>query len=215
MIFGAGSFAECVHFYFTHDSPHDVLAFTVDDSHLDRDELFGLPVVPYERVMESYPPCEHAMFVAVGYSGVNRLRAELYERAKRQGYELVTYVSSMATIWPGLEIGDNCFVFEDNTIQPFSRIGNDVVMWSGNHLGHHSTIGDHCFVTSHVVISGNVTIGPYCFLGVNATLRDSISIGESSVIGAAAVIMRSTGDREVYAPGRTKPDERTSDEIGL
>jgi sugar O-acyltransferase (sialic acid O-acetyltransferase NeuD family) len=215
VIFGTGSFAECAHFYFTEDSPHDVVAFTVNESHHDRDELLGLPVVPFENLAETYGSTDHSMFVAVGYSGVNRLRAELYQRAKAQGYELVTYVSSRATTWPGLEVGDNCFIFEDNTIQPFSRIGNDVVMWSGNHLGHHSTIGDHCFVTSHVVISGHVTVGPYCFLGVNATLRDSISIGEACVIGAAAVIMRSTGDREVYAPARTKPDGRTSNEIGL
>jgi acetyltransferase-like isoleucine patch superfamily enzyme len=61
----------------------------------------------------------------------------------------------------------------------------------------------------------NVTVGPYSFLGVNATIRDSISIGEACVIGAGALIMRSTGDREVYAPQRTKPHERTSDEIGM
>jgi sugar O-acyltransferase (sialic acid O-acetyltransferase NeuD family) len=215
VIFGTSSFAECAHFYFTEDSEHDVVAFTVDESHLDRDELLGLPVVPFERVSDVYAPGDHGMFVAVGYSRVNRLRAELYDRAKAKGYELATYVSSKATTWPGLEVGDNCFIFEDNTIQPFTKIGNDVVMWSGNHIGHHSTIGDHCFVSSHVVVSGHVTIGPYCFLGVNATLRDSISIGEACVIGAAAVIMRSTGDREVYAPGRTKPHERTSDEIRL
>jgi sugar O-acyltransferase (sialic acid O-acetyltransferase NeuD family) len=215
VIFGTGSFAECAHFYFTHDSEHEVVAFTVHESHLDREELFGLPVVAFERLAERFPPGDHAMFVAAGYARVNRLRAELYGLAKAMGYELVTYVSSKATTWPGLEVGDNCFIFEDNTIQPFTRIGNDVVMWSGNHFGHHSTIGDHCFVTSHVVVSGNVTVGPYSFLGVNATIRDSISIGEACVIGAGALIMRSTGDREVYAPQRTKPHERTSDEIGM
>jgi sugar O-acyltransferase (sialic acid O-acetyltransferase NeuD family) len=215
VIFGTGSFAECAHFYFTHDSEHEVVAFTVHESHLDRGELFGLPVVAFERLAERFPPGDHAMFVAAGYARVNRLRAELYGLAKAMGYELVTYVSSKATTWPGLEVGDNCFIFEDNTIQPFTRIGNDVVMWSGNHFGPHSTIGYHCYVTSHVVVSGNVTVGPYSFLGVNATIRDSISIGEACVIGAGALIMRSTGDREVYAPQRTKPHERTSDEIGM
>jgi acetyltransferase-like isoleucine patch superfamily enzyme len=52
-------------------------------------------------------------------------------------------------------------------------------------------------------------------LGVNATLRDSIEIGEGCVIGAAAIVMRSTRAHEVYVAPRTKPDERTSDEIGL
>lgn len=215
MIFGTGSFAECAHFYFTHDSEHEVVAFTVNESHLREPRLLDLPVVPFERVRETYPPAGQAMFVAVGYARVNRVRAEIYEQAKALGYELATYVSSKATVWPGLEIGDNCFVFEDNTIQPFGRIGNDVVLWSGNHIGHHVTIGDHCFITSHVVISGHVSVGAYSFLGVNATLRDNIAIGEANVIGAGALIMRPTEDREVYVAPRSKPIPRTSDEIGM
>lgn len=215
MIFGTGSFAEVAHFYFTHDSDYDVVAFTADASHVQQEELLGLPVVAFEEVAERFPPASAEMFIAVGYAGVNRVRAERYDRAKELGYRLATYVSSKATTWPGLDVGDNSFVFEDNTIQPFVHIGNDVVLWSGNHIGHHSTIGDHCFVTSHVVVSGNVTVGPNCFLGVNATIRDSIEIGEACVIGAAAVIMKSTGDREVYAPARTTASERTSDQIRM
>jgi sugar O-acyltransferase (sialic acid O-acetyltransferase NeuD family) len=215
VIFGTGTFAEVAHFYFTHDSDYEVVGFTVDASHLDRKDLEGLPVVAFEEVADRFGPNETDMFVAIGYAGVNRLRAERYSRAKKLGYTLATYVSSRATTWPGLEVGDNCFVFEDNTLQPFTRIGDDVVMWSGNHIGHHSTIGDHCFITSHVVVSGNVTVGPYCFLGVNATIRDSIEIGEACVIGAAALIMRSTAAREVYVPEQTRPSERSSDEIRM
>ena len=215
MIFGTGAFAENAHFYFTHDSEHEVVAFTAHDRRIDKRVLLGLPVVPFEALNESHPAGDFAMFVAVGYAGVNRVRADIYEQAKGRGYELATYVCSKATTWPGLEIGDNCFVFEDNTIQPYSCIGNDVVLWSGNHVGHHASIGDHCFITSHVVISGHVKVGRYCFLGVNSTLRDSIEIGEACVIGAGALIMKSTGDREVYAPRRTEPLDRTSDDIRM
>ena len=205
-----------MHFYLTHDSEHEVVAFTVNESRLDEPELLGLPVVSFETVDREYPADEHSMYVAVGYAQVNRVRARMYEEAKGKGYPLISYVSSGCTTWPGFEIGDNCFIFEDNTIQPFVTIGNDVVMWSGNHIGHHSKIGDHCFITSHVVVSGNVSVGAYSFLGVNATIRDTISIGERNVIGAAALVMRTTGDRELYvALEPTKPDARTTDEIKL
>jgi sugar O-acyltransferase (sialic acid O-acetyltransferase NeuD family) len=215
VIFGAGSFAECAHFYFTHDSAHEVVAFTANRSHIGEETLHGLPVVPFEEVERTHPPGQHSMFVAIGYASVNRIRARVYERAKAKGYRLATYISSKATTWPNLDIGDNCFVFEDNTIQPFTTIGDDVVMWSGNHLGHHSRIGDHCFLTSHVVVSGHVTVGAYTFLGVNATVRDSIEIGESCVIGAGALIMKPTRAREVYIAPRSTPDERTSDQLGM
>ena len=204
-------------FYLTEDSEHEVVGFTVDRDHIKEPEYQGLPVVPFEDLTESHPPSEYSMYVAVGYANVNQTRAEKYAEAKEKGYELVTYVSSKATIWEGgrNEIGDNCFIFEDNTIQPYVKIGNNVVLWSGNHIGHWAQIGDHCFISSHVVISGYTEIGPYCFLGVNSTLRDDITIGASNVIGSGAIIMKDTGDSEVYSPARTKPIEKKSHEIGF
>jgi sugar O-acyltransferase (sialic acid O-acetyltransferase NeuD family) len=216
VVFGTGSFAQCVRFYLDNDSPHEVVAHTVHADNIERDSLDGLPVVPFEEVEERHPAVDHAMYVAVGYRDVNRVRARICAEAKAKGYGLVSYISSRATFYPeASEIGENVFVFEDNTIQPFGRIGDDVVLWSGNHIGHHVEIGDHCFITSHVVVSGHVKVGANTFLGVNATIRDAIEIGEANVIGAGAVIMKSTQDKEVYITPRTKPDDRTSDHIGM
>ena len=147
------------------------------------------------------------MFIAIGYKNVNKLRAKIYTEAKGKGYELISYVNSKVTKWGDTEIGDNCFILEDQVIQPFVKIGSDVIIWSGNHIGHHSVIGDHCFITSHVVISGNVKIGPYCFIGINASLRDGITIARECVIGAGSLILRDTKEREVYT---TKPAELRS-----
>lgn len=213
VVFGTGSFAQCVRFYLQHDSEHEVVAFTVHADRIPGPEFDGLPIIPFEEVVDRYPPSEYAMYVAVGYRKVNQVRAQIYAEAKAKGYELVTYVSSRCTHWPGLEIGDNCFVFEDNTIQPFVTIGNDVVLWSGNHIGHHSSIGDHCFFASHIVISGHVHVGPYTFIGVNATTRDDITIGASCIIGAGALVMRSTGDDELYPGSKTKPSDVPAHEI--
>lgn len=215
VIFGTGSFAEVVHFYLTNDSEHDVVAFTVHESQLKQKEFLGLPVIAFEQLARDYPPGDFKMYVAVGYRKLNRIRAAVYDEAKSKGYELVSYLSSKCSYWGKPEIGDNCFIFEDNTIQPFVKIGNDVVLWSGNHIGHHSSIGDHCFISSHVIISGHVKVGAYCFMGVNATTRDNIAIGESCLIGAGALIMKSTRDKEVYIARRTYPDERTSDQIDM
>ena len=214
VIFGTGSFAQVARFLYDRDSPHQTVAFTVHGDHMQERELEGLPVVPFEDLANQFPPSEHEMFVAIGYKRVNQLRAEVCEQAKRASYTLATYVSSKATWW-GQSIGENCFVFEDNTIQPYVEIGDDVVLWSGNHIGHHSVIGSHCFITSHVVVSGHVTVGPYSFIGVNASIRDAISIGSANVIGAGSLIMKSTADHEVYIAQRTKPDARTSDLIGM
>lgn len=198
VIFGTGDFAQVAHFYLTHDSPYEVVAFTADEAFIKEKELWDLPLVPFEDITRHYPPDQFQMLIAIAYSHVNKVRVAKYYEAKNKGYELITYVSSKVTRWGDLEIGDNCFIFEDQTIQPFVKIGNNVVVWSGNHLGHHCVIGDHCFIASHVVISGRVKIGPSCFVGINVSIRDGITIARECVIGAGAVIVKSTQEKGVY-----------------
>jgi sugar O-acyltransferase (sialic acid O-acetyltransferase NeuD family) len=198
VIYGTGLLAEVIHFYLIHDSDYEVIAFTVEEKFMDRKEFCGRPIVPFEEVNKFYPPETFGMFIAVSYQQVNKIRARLYYEAKKKGYRLISYVSSKTICWGEIRIGENCFIFEQQTIQPFVKIGNNVIIWSGNHIGHHVTIGDHCFISSHVVISGKVQIKPYCFLGVNATIRNGIVIEEENVIGAGAVILKSTVKKGVY-----------------
>lgn len=214
VLFGTGPFAEIAHFLLENDSDHTVVGFTVHDAYRKESTFRGLPLISFESLEEKFPPSEVSLYTAIGYKNVNQLRATVYAEAKARSYSFITYVSSKCTNWCQ-NIGENTFIFEDNTLQPFTRIGNNVVLWSGNHIGHHSVIEDHCYITSHVVISGQVHIGAYTFIGVNATLRDSITVGKLNVIGAGALIMRSTQDHEVYVPERTKVFPKTSDQINL
>lgn len=211
IIFGSAEMAEIAHFYLTHDSEYTVEAFTVDQDYLSSSTFCDLPVVAFEKVENLYPPENFAMFIAVSYAKLNTLRAAKYEEAKAKGYELISYVSSKATTWPDLSIGENCFILEDNTIQPFVKIGNNVTLWSGNHIGHHATIADNCFITSHVVISGGVKIGKNCFIGVNATIRDHINIADKCVIGAGVLLLADAEAEGVYmgtAADRSKVPSR-------
>ncbi len=194
IIIGDSAFAEIAYEYFTHDSNYEVVAFSVEKEYLRRDNLFGLPVVPFETLAEVCPPKEHHFFAANVYTQLNQLRTRLYQQAKQKGYSPASYVSPHAFVWRNCEIGEHCFIFENNVIQPFAKIGNNVVLWSGNHIGHHSTIKDHCFVSSHVVVSGFVEIGESCFVGVNATLANNLSIGGNCLIGAGALILADVPD---------------------
>ncbi|MFQ5921379.1 MAG: acetyltransferase [Anaerolineales bacterium] len=194
IIVGDSAFAEIAYEYFTHDSNHEVVAFSVEEDYLKRDVLFGLPVVPFEELETIYSPSEHSFFVATVYTQMNALRARLYEEAKEKGYVPASYMSSRAFVWRNCHIGEHCFIFEDNTVQPFVRLGNNVILWSGNHIGHHSTIGDHCFISSQVVVSGFVHIGESCFFGVNSTVANNVSIGDRCLIGAGALVLSNVGD---------------------
>lgn len=215
VIFGSGDIARLAHYYFTRDSDHEVVAFTVDARYRQADTFLDLPLVPFESLTESYSSREYKMFVALSYAKMNKLRAVKYVQAKECGFELVSYVSSRCSFLTDYPVGDNCFILEDNTIQPFVKIGSNVTLWSGNHIGHDSVIEDHCFLASHIVVSGHVRIRNNCFIGVNATLRNSITIAPETLIGAGAVIMKDTVEQGVYLPERARLFDKKSCEIDL
>jgi sugar O-acyltransferase (sialic acid O-acetyltransferase NeuD family) len=213
IVFGLTDFARIAALYLDADSPHEVVAFAVDDRYRDREEFVGRPVVPFEGLSETHPAGDHAMFVAIGFSQVNKLRARMYERCKEAGYELISYVNSKATHWGEIPMGDNSFVFENNVVQPGVMLGSDTILWSGNHIGHDTSIGDHCFIASHAVISGNCTIGDYCFVGVNATFRDGVTVADECIIGAGALIMKDTEHGSIHSVRGTEPLGKKSWEL--
>jgi sugar O-acyltransferase (sialic acid O-acetyltransferase NeuD family) len=155
------------------------------------------------------------MHIALSYAQMNRLRSEKYDIATAKGYTLPSYVSPNCSYMSQFAPGDNCFIFEDNTIQPYVRIGNNVILWSGNHIGHHSIIEDHNFISSHVVVSGHCHIESFCFLGVNSTLAHTVRIAEGTLLGAGAIITKDTEPNSVYVPARSVKLEKTSDQFKL
>lgn len=199
IIFGIEDFARLANFYLTHDSNHEVVAFSVTEDFMPKEKtLEGLPVVALEEVEKIYSPSEFHFFVPMSHRKMNMLRKSVYEQVKAKGYELISYVSSKATVFAGAQIGDNCFILEDNTIQPFTIIGNNIVMWSGNHIGHHGVIHDHVLFTSHVVLSGRCVVDSFCFFGVNSTIRDGLHIAEGTLVAMSASITQDTEPWGVY-----------------
>jgi sugar O-acyltransferase (sialic acid O-acetyltransferase NeuD family) len=198
VIFGESQLASLAHFYLTHDSDHEVVAFCVDADYRTADTFEDLPLVDFETVEAAYSPEAYKMFLPISFKQMSHLRREKYEAAKAKGYDLISYVSSQATTWPDLDVGENCFIFEDNTIQPYVTIGDNCVLWSGNHIGHHTTIGNHVFITSHVVISGCCDVGDHSFFGVNSTVRDETVIADHTLVGMGASILADTNPQEVH-----------------
>ncbi len=207
VIVGDSAFAEVAYECFTYDSPYEVVGFSVESAYLKRETLFGLPIVPFERLEEFFEPSDVAFYAALVYTKLNRLRTRLYEAAKGKGYQPASYISSRAFVWRNVRLGEHCFIFEGNTLQPFVRVGDNVVLWSGNHIGHHSVIRDHCFISSHVVISGFCDIGRSTFLGVNATLANNVTIGEDNWIGLGVTIVRDTAANTLFSGVQPDPAE--------
>ena len=63
VLFGLRDIASLAHFYLTHDSEHEVVAFAVDRDYLPEDPTFeGKPVVAMDEVVERFSPDDFSFF---------------------------------------------------------------------------------------------------------------------------------------------------------
>lgn len=215
IIFGESAYTEIAHQYFTDDSEYEVVCFTKDDDYIDSNTYLGLPMVGFSKIQDRYPPDQFDMHIAVSYTELNHLRERIFHEAKKKGYNLPSYISSRCNILTKYPIGENCFIFEDNTIQPFVKIEDNVILWSGNHIGHHSVVKSHNFISSHVVVSGQCTVESNCFIGVNSTIGHEVIIGSETLVGAGSTITKNTEPGSVYVPAKSVKLERKSNTFKL
>lgn len=199
VIFGTGEIGSLARFYFENDSDYTVAAFCADDEYVRSETFENLPLVKLSELSAKYPPQEYIAHVALSYRRLNQIRKEKYFTLKEMGYTLASYVCSKSVCWNDLNIGDNCFILENQTIQPTVEIGNNVMIWSGNHLGHGCRIEDHVYISSHVCIAGHVTIKERCFLGINSTIRDFVTIGEGCFVTMNASVTQDLAGGSVVA----------------
>ena len=204
VIIGSGETGLIAYEYFQFDSEYEIVAFSVNSQYIVESVINDLPVVPFETLEKKYDPNEYEVYVAISSGKLNRNRTKVYKEAKLKGYKCASYISSKAFVWRNVEIGENCFIFENNTLQPFVKIENNVTLWSGNHIGHNTTIKDNCFISSHCVISGFCEVGENSFLGVNCTIENNTKIAKDNFIGAGALIQKDTNEKDFYQLKQTE-----------
>lgn len=198
IIFGNQLSSSLAWYCLTHDSTMHVAGFTVDESRLESTQHEGLPIVAFERLEQVFPPQDYRLLIPMGYVQINRIRRSRYEQAKQRGYQLASYVSTRASVWPDLVVGDNVLVYEHAIIQPFARVGDNCIIRSGAHVSHHCEIADHVFVSAEVAMASSCKIGEQAILGVGSVLRDGLRVAERSFVGAGAVVVTDTQADGVY-----------------
>lgn len=212
LLFGNGRFAELSAYVLTHDSPFSVAAFVVDRAYITKPETGGIPVIAFEDCSQTHPPDYYDMIVPLGYQGLNSLRMDKYRAAKAMGYRLVSYVSSKATVWDNVAIGENCMIFENAVLQPFADVGDNCIIRSSVHISHHVSVGDHCFVSAGSIIGGCATIGDQSFIGLGSTVRDNLKLGHKTCLAAGSVLMKDTIENGLYLGVPARKQEKPADE---
>jgi sugar O-acyltransferase (sialic acid O-acetyltransferase NeuD family) len=210
ILFGTGRGADVAYRFLKRDSEHEVCGFATDRRYIQQETLHGLPVVAFEEVEQRFSPETYKMLVLLGYQRMNALRAEKYLAAKAKGYQFISYVNSHFYRAEDLNIGENCFILDNQSISLDVKIGNNVVMWSSNHVGDLSSIGDHSWLASHVTVAAEVDVQPYCFLGIGATVSNKLKLGRGTLVGANALIAGDTKENSVHLSSSETVDLESS-----
>lgn len=190
--------AEILYTYLKRDSRYEVVAATVDDEFMDAGSLSEVRSVPFFRMASEFPPADVSIIMAMGYNDLNRSRASMFERLRRGGYTLETFIHPDARIYTEHAIGEGSIVLPGAVVEPHARVGSNTMVWCNATLAHHCTVEDNCWIASGTVISGQAVIGRNAFIGVNATVVNKIIVGELNVIGAGALITKDTKASTVH-----------------
>ncbi|MFD2442763.1 acetyltransferase [Bacillus sp. CGMCC 1.16607] len=213
VIFGTEKTAELAHYYFTNDSEYDVIGFTVDAEYMNTKEFYGLPVYEFETIENNINVDEVDFFAALTAKKMNRVRENKVKESKEKGFRLASYISSKATVFDNVKIGEHCFILENVTLQPFVEIGDNNILGGESKICHHAKIGNNNFIAGYSVIAGNAIIKDNCFIGVSTTIRDGIEIADDTFIGAGSFVNNSTKPKEVYKGNYATLTKITSDRI--
>ena len=206
VIFGTHELSSVAWHALVHDSPHEVIGFTVDGAYLRATELHGLPVVPFEQVEKHFPPETVAMIAPLGTRDVNGLRDEKHRTGKAKGYRFISYISTKAVVWPDLIHGENCLIYESVVVQAFSKLGDGVVLRAGSLVSTHVEIRRQLFHCVRRLYWRQRRIGKRCFLGLNSTILDGVTVAARCVIGAG-YLLAIPKRTQVYVgvPARRRP----------
>lgn len=209
VIFGASMSAEVAKVYLESHTDHRIVGFTVDPAYANDDRFHGLPLVPWDRLEQVFPPSEVELLGPISYRHLNEFRRDRYFEGKARGYSFASFIHPHCHIYT-IDIGEHCFILEGNVIEPYAKIGNNVILWGGSHIAHHCVVGDHCFFSSQVGIAGATRIGERCFLGGKVGVTEGRTIGDGCFLSAAvtvtkdvppcSVVIRSRRDRIVPIP---------------
>lgn len=145
----------------------------------------------YNYCREHLPPTAYGIVLAIGYKDLSA-RWAVYEKIRRDGYELPTLVHPRAYVRDLTKIGAGTMVMANAVVDVEARIDELVVLWPGVVVNHHSVVGANSFVSPNATICGCTKIGSNCFIGAGAVVVDHVDVPDRAFVRAGGVFTSNT-----------------------
>lgn len=201
LIYGINHQAEQLFRLLNQDKTAKVCGFVVDEGYKKFEYLHGLKVYEFSEMLKDFSPSKYQIVLSFGYKNMVKNRQEKYEKCKKYGYGIFTYVSKNAIVYSD-EIGEGSIIYPYVYLAPFTRIGKGCFLENGASIAHHSCCDDFVFVAPNAVICGDTHIESNCFIGSNAVVTNSIVLKSRTMVAAGAKLSKSTDSGTVCFPAK-------------
>ncbi len=162
---------------------YEVAAFVDDDE--GKNEFGGLPCIRADK-MQKLP-------VAVAI-GSNKARKTVYEKLKKEGFEMPALIYPSAVVSPSAKINEATVVMPNAVINADAAIGTGCIINTAAVVEHDCTISDFVHISPSAALAGGVSIGKMSHIGIGASIIQLIKIGKECIIGAGAAVVSDIPD---------------------
>ncbi len=198
VIYGAGGHARVV-IDTIREGRRDLEVVGIIDDGDDRpDEVMGIPVLGDGSILPELRE-RGVRLAALGVGAVthNALRAELFERLKRQGFSLPNLIHPASTVEPSARMGEGNQIFAGAVISSNVRLGNNTIVNCNTVVSHDCWIGDHVHLTPGALLAGGVRVGERTVIGMGVTIYLGVMVGADVMVANGNHILQDIGDQQV------------------
>ena len=138
----------------------------------------------------------HAGIIAIGD---NWDRQQVVQRIASivPDFSFVNAIHPSARIARDVKLGKGIAVMAGASINPGSQIGDFCFVNTNASVDHDNILEPFSCIQPNAATGGNVRIGAYSAISIGANVIQGISIGEHTIVGAGSTVLRNIPDRVV------------------
>jgi sugar O-acyltransferase (sialic acid O-acetyltransferase NeuD family) len=125
-------------------------------------------------------------FVAIGNCGV---REKVQSRLVTSDFNIISLVSSTASIHKSVKVGDGVLVVGNACINIDTVIEDGVIINTNASVDHDCFISSFSHICPGVSLAGEVTVGHASWVGIGSSVIQQIKIGSGVKVGAGSTII--------------------------
>jgi len=163
-------------------------------------QVLGVPVLGNDTLIHKlYEQEVRHEFIGVGTVGNTRARRLLYDKACRQGFDIVNATHPEAIVSPSAKFGSGATIMAGAIINSSACLGNNVIVNTGAIIEHDCVIGNHVHIATGARLASTVYVSDGVHIGLGASIRQCIHIGRNVIVGAGAVVVSDVPDNATVA----------------